>query len=451
MDDTRNAKSRHSRVLLCGILLTCLAVVSHPFLPKRSLLLDAAKPENVWLMQSGDGAPADIEWVDKDRFHFACQFPETAVDQGCSFGYQLHKANVNEGVDLSRFHTLNLAVRYTGKARYLRVAVRNFDPRFSTVEDLNSPKYNYVNIPARDLAVPVAIRLAEFWVPEWWIAQYDLPRALSHPDLSNATIFSLDLRGDLAGTQHDIRIDQIEFVGDWISAESWYLGILCVLLLFATAYGGSQWLLLRRTQREQRKKIDDLESEKEAYRRLSTLDGLTNVLNRHGIERYLESLESTRVPASVMIIDLDHFKRVNDLRGHYGGDRVLRKVGEILRAHARTTDGLGRWGGEEFVLICPGASLARAAERAEKLRRKIMETNFLPENPLPITASFGVAQASPDEGFEEAFRQADEALYLAKSRGRNCVVAAGKDQMHQVTGASKGTWAQISGRFRLHQ
>ena len=88
---------------------------------------------------------------------------------------------------------------------------------------------------------------------------------------------------------------------------------------------------------------------------------------------------------------------------------------------------------------------------AEKLRQKIMETNFIPENPLPMTASFGVATSRADQGFEDAFRQADQALYLAKNRGRNCVVAANEEQMHRVTGASKGTRALVSGRFKLHK
>jgi diguanylate cyclase (GGDEF)-like protein len=445
-------KSSHAAVLLVGILLTCLAVLAHRFLPERRLIIQSsAEGPYPFLMQSGDGAKADIDWVDPARFHFACQFPEAAVDQGCSFGYPLHGEKVNEGVDLSRYRTLNLSIRYTGDARYLRVAIRNFDPNFSRLEDLNSPKYNYVNIPSRDLARPVAISLGEFWVPEWWIAQYDLPRSLSQPDLSNATIFSLDLQGKLAGTHHDIQIDKIEFVGDWISAESWYLGILCLLVLFATTYGASQWVLLRRWHREQRKTIHALESEKEKYRQLSTMDALTNVLNRHGIERFIESLQATRVPASVIIIDIDHFKRVNDLRGHYGGDRVLRTMGEILRAHSRHTDGLGRWGGEEFVLVCPGASLSSAADLAEKLRHRIMQTNFIPEDPLSITASFGVATSHADQSFDDVFKQADQALYLAKSRGRNCVVAANEEQMHTVTGAKKSTWALISGRFKLHQ
>ena len=344
MDGPTPRKSSHSAVLLIGILLTCLAVVGHRFLPQRRLVLESTHDlVYAFLMQSGNGPPADIQWIDQSHFHFACQFPQATVEQGCAFGYQLHSEKVDQGTDLSHFKTLNLAIRYTGNAKYLRVAIRNFDARFSKVEDLNSPKYNFVNIPSRDLAKPVAIKLSEFWVPEWWIAQYDLPRSLSQPDLSNATIFSFDLRGDLGGSHHDIQIDKIEFVGDWISAESWYLGILCVLVVFSTTYGGSQWLLLRRKHREQRRKIDDLESEKENYRKLSTLDALTNVLNRHGIERFVENLQVTRVPASVIVIDIDNFKDVNDRRGHYGGDRVLRKMGEILRAHTRNTDGLGRW------------------------------------------------------------------------------------------------------------
>jgi diguanylate cyclase (GGDEF)-like protein len=222
-------------------------------------------------------------------------------------------------------------------------------------------------------------------------------------------------------------------------------------MILATTYGISQWLRMRRKHREQRRKIHDLESEKEKYRQLSTLDALTNVLNRHGIERFVETLQATRSAASVIVIDIDHFKRVNDQRGHYGGDRVLRKMGEILRTHTRNGDGLGRWGGEEFVLVCPGASLEKAAELAEKLRQRIMQANFIPDDPLPITASFGVAASHADQNFEDAFRQADEALYLAKSRGRNCVVAAADDQMHKMTGARKSTWALVSGRFKLHK
>jgi diguanylate cyclase (GGDEF)-like protein len=459
MSESSSRKSGQSAGLLIGIVLTILAVVAHRFLPERRLVLDSARPGAVsFLMQAGDGVPAQIQWVDQAKLHYRCQFAKDAADQSCSFNYLLYSTSGDRGIDLSRYRTLNLAIRYAGEAHYLRVAIRNFDSRFSRLEDSNSSKFNSVNLHPKDLAQPVPIGLSEFTVPEWWVDQYDLPRNFRQPDFSNATALSIDLLGDLAGTHHDVQIDKIEFSGDWISAEYWYLGILCAWMLLATTYGLSQWLWLRRKHREQRKKIHELvdsnaqlQTEKEKYQKLSTLDGLTKALNRHGIEQFVESLRADKLPTGVILLDLDHFKRINDLRGHYMGDRVLQAVGEILRAHRRDTDGLGRWGGEEFVLVCPGTSLAKAADLAEKLRHQIMETDFIPEDPLAITASFGVAASQADQSFEDAFRQADEALYLAKSRGRNCVVAATPDQMHKVTGAHKGTWALISGRFKLHR
>jgi diguanylate cyclase (GGDEF)-like protein len=459
MSEPISKKPSQSAALLIGILLTVLAVVAHRFLPERRLTLDSAGGgESFFLMQSGDTSPSQVQWIDKDKLHYVCHFAKDASGHDCSFIYLLYSASADRGVDLSHYRTLNLALHYKGDARYLRVSIRNFDSRFSRLDDPNSPKFNSVNLHPKDLAQPVPISLNEFAVPEWWVTQYDLPRNLSQPDFRNATALTIDLLGDPLGTRHEIQIDKIEFTGDWISAEYWYLGILCAWMILATTYGLSKWISLRRRHREQHKKIHDLvdtnaqlKTEKEKYRKLSTLDGLTKVLNRHGIEQFVESLQVANVSASVIVIDLDHFKRINDSRGHYVGDRVLQTVGEILRTHTRNSDGLGRWGGEEFVLVCPDANLAKAADLAEQLRHKIMEARFIPEDPLTITASFGVAAAQADQTFEDAFRQADQALYLAKSRGRNCVVAATDDQLHKVTGARKGTLALISGRFKLHR
>jgi diguanylate cyclase (GGDEF)-like protein len=453
------SKFNQSSALVIGIVLTALALVAHRFLPERRLTLDSAKPgANFFLLPAGEGTPAEVQWLDQAGFHYACRFAGDSADQSCSFYYLLYSTNAERGIDLSRYQTLKLKLRYSGDARYVRVAIRNFDPRFSRAEDPNSSKFNSLSLHARELDRPISVGLEEFTVPEWWLGQYDLPRNYSHPDFRNATALSIDLLGTSGGTQHDMQVDKIEFSGEWISAEYWYLGILCTWMILGTTHGLSQWVRLRRAHREQRLKIHDLvdrnaelRNEKEKYRKLSTIDGLTKVLNRHGIEQFLLSLRAAKLPASVIVIDLDHFKRINDQRGHYVGDRVLQTVGEILQAHTRNTDGLGRWGGEEFVLVCPGASLAKSADLAEKLRLRIMDTNFIPEDPLSITASFGVAASEAGENFEDAFRQADQALYLAKSRGRNCVVAATEDQMHRVSGASKGTWALISGRFKLHR
>ena len=452
MSDFVTAKPRQSAALLIGLVLTIVAVAAHRFLPERRFSVDPTREGAVFfLMDFGQDGLTQMNWVDQSRLHYKCRFTQQAAGASCGFTYLLYQGDaVQHGVDLSRYSKLNLTIRYTGTAHYLRLAIRNFDRRFSNAEDTNSPKFNALNIEPIDLAQPVSIDLREFSVPEWWVSQYDLPRSLAQPDLSNATAFSLYIQGEAAGSEHEFQIDKVEFSGEWISAEYWYLGILCAWLLIGVGYGTTEWMALRRKHRAQRQKISELQDEKDKYQKLSTIDGLTKVLNRMGIEQFIEAQKSTEQPVSVIVIDLDHFKRINDHRGHYDGDRVLQTVGELLRAHTRSTDGLGRWGGEEFVLVCPGASLSKAASLAEKLRERILQTNFLPEDPLSVTASFGVATSAAGGNFDDAFRQADQALYLAKSRGRNCVVVASDDQMHKVTGARRGTWALISGRFKIH-
>jgi diguanylate cyclase (GGDEF)-like protein len=452
MSESIHRKPNQSALLLIGILLSAMAVAAHRYLPERTYSLDTTKEgATYFLMKFGEEKLTKLDWVDQSKLHFRCRFAEQLPNATCSYTYLLYRGeDAAHGVDLSQYRNLKLTVRYTGTAHYLRLVIRNFDPKYSRLDDTNSSKFNALNLQPKDLGHPITIDLHEFSVPEWWVAQFDLPRELAQPDLRNATAFSLYLQGEPAGIDHDIQIDKIEFTGDWISAEYWYLGILCIWMFVGASYGTSRWIALRRLHREQRKTIHDLQSEKDRYEQLSTIDGLTKVLNRHGIERFIESLKTSSLPTSVIVIDLDHFKRINDHRGHYEGDRVLQSVGEILRAQTRNTDGLGRWGGEEFILVCPGASLSKAADLAEKLRQRILQTIFIPEDPLSVTASFGVATSAAGGSFEDAFKQADQALYLAKSRGRNCVVAASEDQMHKVTGARRGTWALISGRFKLH-
>lgn len=293
-------------MLLIGILITLLAIVGHDYLPERRLSLDSAREgATFFIVSEGYGPPPEMQWMDQAKLHFACQFPHEPVNQGCAFAYMLAPVVPSQGIDLSRYKTLNLSVKYTGNAQYLRVSIRNFDKRFSKIEDLNSPKFNFVNIPIKDLNKPIAIDLKEFAVAEWWTTAYNLPREYSRPDLSNATVLNTDLQGELAGTHHELRIDQLEFVGPWIIAEYWYLGIISLWMVLGVIYVASQWVRMRQEHREQSEKILDLEYEKEVYQKLSTTDALTGVLNRHGISQFIAALGITRVSASVIIIDLD--------------------------------------------------------------------------------------------------------------------------------------------------
>ncbi len=154
---------------------------------------------------------------------------------------------------------------------------------------------------------------------------------------------------------------------------------------------------------------------------LARTDVLTGVLNRRGfreqLEREAERSEGRACRLSFVLIDVDHFKRINDRYGHPAGDQVLAELGQLLTAMIRTSDELGRWGGEEFTILMRRAAPGEALFLADRLRRAVDEHTFSGVGAL--TASFGVAELGPGDSLDDLIKQADEALYRAKSSGRN--------------------------------
>jgi diguanylate cyclase (GGDEF)-like protein len=163
----------------------------------------------------------------------------------------------------------------------------------------------------------------------------------------------------------------------------------------------------------------------------ATHDALTGLLNRRSFEARLrdELLLGTRreEPVSVALIDIDHFKQVNDAFGHAGGDHALRALAELMRGSVRRTDAVARWGGEEIAVILPGAGREVARAHLERLRTQVAALEFAVEHGMRIrlTVSAGIATA-PGDGTSAAdlVRLADERLFEAKRNGRNRVVAA---------------------------
>jgi len=167
---------------------------------------------------------------------------------------------------------------------------------------------------------------------------------------------------------------------------------------------------------------------------LAATDPLTGLLNRRSfkgmLERELSRVRQTGQGGSLIIVDLDHFKRINDEHGHPVGDRVLQSVANILRQNVRKTDLLVRWGGEEFLVLLPECTLEKAVETAEMLRLRIAELTLANgDAAISVTASFGVAALDPAQAdaFVRSYQGADQALYEAKIAGRNQTMAARLD------------------------
>lgn len=233
-----------------------------------------------------------------------------------------------------------------------------------------------------------------------------------------------------------------EIVIGWISIESGqdrealrsnramlsFLALMAAIFIAATLVFG--FVMLRLTRPIDRMAADhEVEKAKNAeLADRSRTDHLTGLLNRRGFEESLGEAEGGRSSCEegshVALLDIDHFKAINDARGHDEGDRTLARVAETIAANVRSRDLCCRWGGEEFVLLFMGTNAEQAAATAERIRAAIESRPFGSEaSPLSVTATIGLAPVGPG-GFPAAVASADAAMYRGKREGRNRVVLA---------------------------
>jgi len=428
-----NAK-RFNLLLISAIFFTLLALWVHRFFPSRHLVIfeDIQPYSYLYGTRLADGSQSAY-WLNESKRYWRCNSPERPKDSVFVCSYIMELSDDGFGVDLSAYSHLLLDIKYQGTSKKLRFYARNYHPGYSRPGDPNSNKFNAINLDVADLTNPIKLPLSELHVADWWLLQYNIPRAESKPDFRNTTEIAIDFESNVVAGQQDVEVRRIEFVGEWISSEAWYLSILFVWLSSILLYALNQLRLLREQTSEDNKRIYHLAQQNkkllqqsDELRRLSTVDPLTQCFNRFGVHQIINRLEThdhiKEAVYSLILIDIDYFKRINDRRGHDAGDRVLQAVSTLIQQRVRATDYVGRWGGEEFVVILPDTRKEMALAIAEKIRLVIYDTIFESENPLNVTASFGVAQREANEDFATTFKRVDNALYAAKNQGRNCCV-----------------------------
>ncbi len=243
------------------------------------------------------------------------------------------------------------------------------------------------------------------WLPEEWIGKHFVP--IVHPDdqVRMLEFFERLLSGE--------SIDAVELriltkSGAYIDSE---------VNSVASTYDDSVTIFGILRDITERKRAE------EQIRFFATTDSLTGIANRREFTRIMES-EIDRVkrygsPLSLIMYDLDHFKRVNDTFGHDVGDEVLKTVSRLVRENIRSIDVQGRWGGEDFMVLLPQTDMITANKVAEKLRQIIEQYQF--DKAGQVTASFGITQFAPQDDIDSLAKRADEALYRAKTSGRNRV------------------------------
>lgn len=282
-----------------------------------------------------------------------------------------------------------------------------------------------------------AIALAYFSIPTMMYLNRDRANAEVRPLLVMFVAFILS-----CGVGHVLSVWNIWHGNYWLEG-SWKVVIATVSL--ATA-----WQLRRTlpTLMGFHQRLSETEL-------LANTDRLTGLANRRGLEKAIQRLPLLKTPTPtprdvLMLIDLDHFKSINDTYGHLVGDRLLQSVAQVLNRHTRATDVVARLGGDEFAVLLVGCSLPRGKTIAERIRQGIAQITLEGINPADdaatlVTASIGLQCFSSDQQqtFEEIFQPIDRLLYASKNAGRDRVTFALEN--FEVVTSLESSWSQPSG------
>ncbi len=428
-------------LLVILVALTLIAISAEKRILKRTFVIDSASGYAIHLYDDAtSGGNSQVELIDPVNFAWRCELRGQYTYPFCGFEILLDPERYR-GVDLSRFETIKLWLDYRGASETVRVYLRNFDPAYSRRGEDPSTKYNQIEFNASLLSEPVSFSLSDFFVANWWLLEYKIPPQLGHPQFDNVVVVEVQtgtsiVSGSNLGDHH-FRLHKVEFEGQYLSTEEWYLSIMAFWLVIILAFLAYRIVKLSDEVRQQKRREQELleinallDMRGKQLEEKSRTDSLTGAFNRQGIEEAIKlglwEWRSHSKPLSIVMMDIDHFKRINDNYGHAVGDQVLAEVTSLVQEYIRSDDLFARWGGEEFVLVCRNTRVGQAVTIAEKLRELIASATFAQDlaQGLKVTVSMGVAGLSANEPLESLFKSADDALYAAKHGGRNRVVVA---------------------------
>ncbi|PWJ68973.1 diguanylate cyclase (GGDEF)-like protein [Fibrobacter sp. UWR4] len=338
----------------------------------------------------------------------------------------------SRGWDLSKYDSIFVWVKPRGEGS-VRLYLRGFDSSFSRAGDEGSWKYNEIEFFPLEESYPAIFVPQEFRLAGWWVAQNNINVHQARVDLSNVPLIEIQTGTNAAYGYGTLEIKGVRFKGKTISWDNlvtslvvmWFVTFLIILVIRFFDYSRER-AANKKKREELEKNLLALEIEKSEYEKSSKEDPLTGCLNRAGFSSVLlreqENLSKNDSPVSFVILDIDHFKKINDAYGHNVGDEVLVNLTKLIQSKIRNTDALVRWGGEEFVILCGDTPIQNAQFLAEKLRMAIESTPLIKQQ--QVTCSFGIAEMIAGEDPKRLFERADKALYASKEGGRNRVTSA---------------------------
>jgi diguanylate cyclase (GGDEF)-like protein len=426
----------YARYVFGGLLLLTVALLSwqHWGMEKVVELTGDHFPVNVEDDRGGGGASVgSLERKGHDLI-VHCHISRKSAWPYCKLTFDFLKDGA--GMDMSRFDYMTIDARYVGPGTSsFGLVLANAEDGLTKLDQWQTYKVNQIDA----LAVPadghLLIPMKWFGVAQWWKDMAKPSMEHSGVAVDNVARAELMISGGGQEGQSVFTLHRLRLHGKLISRDVLLMGIVAAWVLCAAGWMMILTLSLRTQLRDSKAAIallsevnKALELEARDLAGQVHIDPLTGVLNRQGLRAALMSTSNLLSdPMAVIFIDIDHFKSVNDTHGHDVGDDVLRKFANVVASGIRSSDRLVRWGGEEFLIVCPMTNVYQGRILAENLRHALHQQTW-PAG-LRVTASFGVAQHHQNDEVGVVIKHADEELYRAKQGGRDRVCAYGSPDM----------------------
>ncbi|MFT2089729.1 GGDEF domain-containing protein [Paraglaciecola sp. 2405UD69-4] len=408
-----------------AFVITIALLIGYEALPKRTL--DIHPKLTSYIYESVDseiGGGSELTWIDKDNYSWECNLAEGTSYPYCGISVIWSEKAPYEQIDLSIYDEIKIDLDYIGDATYLRVYLRNYYPTTDNKNIIGKAKFNSMSKVIDDFNVVTSIPFNSLTVADWWINNNRIPPDGVTVDVSKVIGIGVDIPYPSPLGPHQFSLNSITASGHYFSKNTLYLSIIIfwtTLLFLESIIRQTKLLTEVKLSGEQ---LKELRAKNEIYQKKAEHDRLTDILNREGLNRIIEDLYASKTleSYSLLVLDLDYFKTINDKHGHATGDLVLREVANTLKTFIRSYDIAARWGGEEFIILFHCVSNENILPFAEKLRKRIESTSFEEVTVNKITMSIGATNIMRNELFENAFIRADKALYKAKETGRNKTV-----------------------------
>ena len=393
--------------------------------------------EDNWVKVYSDSIDHGKSWSKKivtpESKGFDCEIKEGSLHPYC---IMLNWITFNEfqGLDLSQYKYMRIHLTYNppNENDFLRVSLRHFDPSYTQFNIINTYKYNLIEIQKRNFTNIINIDLDQLIVPHWWLSMMKGEKINSTTEITNIPLIEISTGTHASIGSHKLRVSKIEFDKEIISLAKVYEYILLTwgLFTFLTLTLLSAYFAI--TLRIKSRNESNLIQINQALAKRSTeleyvnkTDELTGVLNRAGMQaNMIRCIKNEISPVTIVMIDIDHFKKINDTYGHQTGDIVLQEFGKTLSDFIKSKESVSRFGGEEFMILIPNKSTNDVYDRIESLRQLIESKDMQIDH--NVTASFGIASTTGKIDFKSLIEKADNALYVAKNSGRNCIKREGE-------------------------